>query len=151
MRALTVCAIFAELIVRGEKSIENRPRPTAYRGPLLVHAGLRRAWGGMTCVAWAERFGVDPASLAPGHALGVVDVVDCVPLDELVRHHPSLAGGPHAIGPWCWIFADARRLPAPIPMRGQLGLFHPPKVAASRARACASLRPRPVNTGGIAC
>jgi len=41
MRAVTIRQPWAELIVRGEKDVENRSWRTRHRGPLLIHAGAQ--------------------------------------------------------------------------------------------------------------
>ena len=41
MRAITIRQPWAELIVRGDKDVENRSWRTRHRGPLLIHAGAR--------------------------------------------------------------------------------------------------------------
>ena len=41
MRALSIRQPWAWLIVNGHKDIENRSWRTKYRGPFLVHAGLK--------------------------------------------------------------------------------------------------------------
>lgn len=119
-RCLTVCAPFAHLIASGAKKIENRPRRTNYRGRLLVHAGVRRTYGGHSADYWAWLFDVEPSVLVYGSIVGVVDVVDCVSIGSPALTVPPC---PHAIGPWCWILANARRLSAPVPLSGKLGLF----------------------------
>jgi hypothetical protein len=119
-RCLTVCAPFAHLIATGAKTIENRPRRTHYRGRLLIHAGVRRTYGGHSADYWATLFGVEPSRLVYGAIVGAVDLIDCVPIGSPVLAVPP---SPHAIGPWCWILANARRLAVPVPLSGKLGLF----------------------------
>lgn len=43
MKAISIHQPWAWLIVEGYKDIENRTWLTAYRGPVLIHAGLTRA------------------------------------------------------------------------------------------------------------
>ena len=53
------------------------------------------------------------------HALvGVVEVVDCVPVEEV-------EGDPFAVGPWCWLLARAHPI-RPVPFKGQVSLFDIP-------------------------
>lgn len=101
MRCLTVCAPFAALIVTGAKPVENRSRPTRYRGPVLIHAGLRRSYGGHSADYWATLFGVEPRTLAYGAIIGVVDLVACHEFDAMASLAPTLLPSPHVIGPWC--------------------------------------------------
>jgi len=53
--ALSVRQPWAWLIVSGLKDIENRPRPTHYRGPLLIHAGLSLESCNEENVAWLNQ------------------------------------------------------------------------------------------------
>ena len=41
MKALSVRQPWAELIVAGLKDVENRTWRTDYRGPVLIHAGMK--------------------------------------------------------------------------------------------------------------
>src|SRR3954452_3561016 len=43
MKALTIRQPWAALIMAGSKDVENRVRPTSFRGRLAIHAGLRFA------------------------------------------------------------------------------------------------------------
>jgi hypothetical protein len=117
-RCLTVCAPFAHLITTGAKSIENRPRRASYRGRVLIHAGVKRSYGGHSAAYWANLFDVDSADLTYGAIVGAVDLVDCVPVGSL-----AVPASPHAAGPWCWILANPRRLAEPVRLSGNLGLF----------------------------
>ena len=63
--------------------------------------------------------GLPPREYLPfGALVGLVDVVDCVPLDR-VRDQP------HAEGPWCWIVRDPRPI-VPVAWSGTLSLFDVP-------------------------
>lgn len=114
MKALTIRQPWAWAIVTGLKSIENRSWPTRYRGLLLVHAG-RQPWSG------AYDMPECPAlkSLPYGAIVGGVDVVDCVPVEQV-------AGDRFASGPWCWKLANAWLIEKPVPMLGKLGMFDVP-------------------------
>jgi hypothetical protein len=101
MRTLSVRQPWASLIVSGRKDVENRSWPTSYRGPLLIHAGLRPAGPAIHC-----------AGLPRGAIVGVVTMIDCV------CDHPS--GQP---GAWHWLLKNARQLEQPIPAIGQLSLY----------------------------
>ncbi len=112
---LSVRQPWAWLIVNGFKDVENRPRRTHYRGPLLIHVGLNRsALNQRRQNAIAKRHGVRfPDEVDIGGIVGVVEVVDCV------ENHPS----PWFIrGNFAWVLANPRRLPF-RECKGQLGLF----------------------------
>ena len=125
--ALTVQQLFAELIVRGVKTIENRTWYTSHRGPLVIHAGTSTrvyrsdfpAFLGRVRAANAQH---ELDALAPigdlprGAILGTVDLIDVCRLEDTYD-------SPWAVGPWCWIVSDPRRLDAPIPRTGGRGLW----------------------------
>lgn len=118
MKALTVLQPWAWALVHGPKRIENRSRPISHRGPLVIHAGQSRKW--VTSVL-PDGTAV-PERLAFGALIGVVDVIDCVPYAEV-------ADDPFAVGPWCWLVANAQPFARPVPWKGQQNLFRVPAKA----------------------
>lgn len=117
MKALTICNPYPEMILLGEKPIENRNWPTRYRGPLLIHAGKSRAWLG----DYDERI----YNLTFGAIVGICTLADCVKLADLPAH---LVGHEHASGPWCWLLEDIERFEMPIPCNGAQGLWEYPYI-----------------------
>jgi hypothetical protein len=113
-RGLTVCQPYAHLIACGQKPIENRTWSTPYRGPLLVHAGLSRAW-------------LDPGEtarypdLAFGAVVAIAELVDCRPVSQLP---PALRDHEHANGPLCWVLERVVPLARPVPATGARGLWY---------------------------
>jgi hypothetical protein len=104
-------------LVNGFKDVENRPRRTHYRGPLLIHAGLNLA-GYTENIEWVQRkdgISVPPElELDTGGIVGVVDLIDCV------ESHKSKWFN----GPFGWVLANPRRLKFRL-CKGALGLFRP--------------------------
>lgn len=129
MKALTICQPYAELILRGEKRVENRTWAvsTAQRPlPLIIHAGKSRAWFDDDAQLIRE-FGVMPPF---GAIVGTATVIDCVRSADVIMgdykdQYPWLLDHEHMHGPWCWILADVERV-SPIPYRGAQGLFDIP-------------------------
>jgi len=136
MKALTICQPYASLIVgwqgmdpRYQKRVENRTWHTAYRGPLLIHAGKNRKW----LKTWD---GPVPEDMPFGALLGIVSLTDCIWLDRScfpVRFDPPLSSDlswlrthMHTEGPLCLVLANTRRFATPIPYTGQRGLFDVP-------------------------
>jgi hypothetical protein len=116
MRCLSVRPPWAWAILYGGKSVENRTRRTWHRGPLLIHAAKT--------ISPLDRFPtgmlVPPeATAVRGAVVGLVDMVDCLAVAEV-------SGNPWAVGPWCWMLANPRPLPHPIPWAGQVSLFDVP-------------------------
>ncbi|HUT89491.1 MAG TPA: hypothetical protein VMY37_08345 [Thermoguttaceae bacterium] len=136
MKALTICQPYASLIVgwkgidpRYLKRVENRTRYTAYRGPLLIHAGKDRKW----LKTWD---GPVPEDMPFGALLGITDLTNCIRFDRIFPRtcdEPPLADNLlwlrthlHVEGPQCLVLANARRFQSPIPYTGQRGLFDVP-------------------------
>lgn len=115
MKALTICQPYAELIVRGEKVIENRTWPTTHRGLLYIHAGKSRAWFDDDAQLIRE-FGKLPPF---GAVVAIADLYDCV---SIVNLPAKLRGNEHANGPWCWLLRNVSPI-GPWPYRGAQGLF----------------------------
>lgn len=127
MRALTICQPYAHLIARGEKPIENRVWRTAYRGPLLIHAGKSRDWldDGDEAQYPDMQFGAVVA-IARLSACLFLSRVDS---DHYRRDWPlqwrHLGNHEHAHGPFCWILEHVRPLTRPVPCAGARGLWVP--------------------------
>src|SRR5262249_36141282 len=111
VRAITIRQPWAELIVRGEKDVENRSWRTHHRGPLLIHAGAQAYRE-----SFAEHGVTDDAERSA--IIGMVEVVDCKQERTSARHEE---------GSWGWYLAHAKRFKKPIPMKGRRGLFEVPR------------------------
>lgn len=114
MKALTIFQPYAWAIMEGIKRIENRSRPTSYRGRLAIHAGLSKDWD-IDVLDDGTRV---PQELEYGKVLGAVTLVDCVRVDD-----PKVQDDPFAHGEWCWILEAPNKLEVPVAMRGKQGLF----------------------------
>lgn len=131
MKALTICQPYAQLIVRGEKRVENREWPTRYRGPLLIHAGKSREWLADDVPGTFRDWG-DP--LVFGAALGIAQLVDVLDIARIERgdydaKHPWLREHYHTFGTWCWVLEDVRRFGDPVPWTGAQGLWDFPETS----------------------
>jgi hypothetical protein len=110
MKALTVKQPWAELIARGEKTIEYRTWSTRYRGPLLITSALKNATTTKAIRALARVADCRPV----GVTVCVVELVD-------VTHS---AGS----GTFEWLLARPRRVEA-MPIKGSQSLWTPdPKL-----------------------
>lgn len=123
MKALTICQPYADMILRGEKPIENRTWPTSYRGPLAIHAGKSRSW----LEDGDER---ERPDMVFGSIVATARLVDCVRVEQLPD---ALADNDHANGPWCWILEDVEPVVPPIPARGAQGLWDWPNEPKDRS------------------
>lgn len=113
MKALTVRQPWADAIAHGPKHTENRTRRTTYRGPLLIHAGLaedRNALPPLLTEGWPDE---------RGYVVATAQLVGCHRADG------QCCGNWGFLGCWHWELADVQALTAPVPAKGQLGLWNP--------------------------
>ena len=121
MKALTILQPYAEMIVRGEKRVENRTWATNYRGLLYIHAGKGRSH-------WDEEIHLKRYPRAAwGAVVAMATLTECVHIDnvgrgEFAQRFPWLAEHDHTNGPWCWILDNVTPI-GPWPWRGAQGLF----------------------------
>jgi len=123
--AISIRQPWAELILRGTKTMEVRKWHDAYRGPLWVHTGLRP--DGHACVEYALR---DPSmsELFTGGFVGLVELTAIISFDarcwEDLRpeHLDTGSFRPRLFG---FFLKHARRLRRPVEAKGDLGLFYP--------------------------
>jgi hypothetical protein len=123
--ALSIQQPWAWLIANGHKDIENRSWRTKFRGPVLIHAGVKvddeaefDVVNGFHPVTGHDSLKGNryPATLFQrvprGGIIGVAEVVDCI----------SRSDSEWFVGPFGFVLANARPLPF-IPCKGQLGFF----------------------------
>lgn len=67
-----------------------------------------------------------PVDLVFGAIIGIVEVIDCVRIEDLKKDDIF------ATGPWCWILENPRPLSFPVVWKGQLGLFEVPDKLIER-------------------
>jgi hypothetical protein len=110
---LTVKQPYADLIVRGIKTIENRSWTTSYRGRLGIHAAVSDSRDGWAKVQ--ERgIDLDPEDVERGALIGIVELADVV---RDSRDEWALEGHAH------WVLSEPQRLPAALPVTGRLSLW----------------------------
>lgn len=134
MKAITICQPYAELILRGDKPVENRTWQTGYRGPLLIHAGKSLNWMHFTPAD------IPANTMAFGAIVGIIEVTHCISrsylhsptCDDALRH---LRDNVHAVGPYMFVLKNPRRFAQSIPYRGQQGLFDIPARVVQEALA----------------
>lgn len=135
MKALTICNPYAHLIAIGEKFVENRTWFTRYRGVLAIHAAKSKSWlGPNDTTRWPD--------MSYGGIVATCRLAWCFRIDQVrdIREmHPDLAQRilehKYTEGPWCWGLADVRRLPLPVPMPGQRGVWDVDPEVANRVVA----------------
>lgn len=127
LRALTVRQPWAWALVMGYKDVENRNRPTRYRGTLLIHAGLQLDPDGFVAIWELGLLRKMPDSLPRGGLIGTVSVVDCIKNADSEWTVP---------GKWQWILSRPTQFRGLLECRGGQGLFAPgvSAIAVGQAR-----------------
>lgn len=131
MRALSIRQPWAFAVVMGFKPVENRVWPTSYRGPLLIHAGLREERADVEGVIAriAAQTGRSRGQIATeygerrhlGGIVGQARLVDCV----------TEMASPWFYGPYGFVLAEAARCEL-VPCKGALGLFEVPGAVLAK-------------------
>ncbi len=131
MKALTLWQPWAGAMAEGLKTIETRSWRTSYRGELAIHASKRvqATLEVQTIFRWASA-GVKMPELScvhRGEVLAVVQLVDCIPVEEAVELFPDqVQFGDFSPGRFAWITKRPRRLGAGVVFTGQQGLWEVP-------------------------
>ena len=120
MKCISLRQPWAHLLCSGAKPIENRTWGTAYRGPVLIHAGRSVP----SPEALSRLFSM-PVRLTYGAIVGVAELVDVLhprsPYRDSYARQPFTEEGFH----W-WVFERPRFLTTPLPLPGRLGLWDVP-------------------------
>lgn len=117
--ALSVRQPWAELILRGRKTIEVRTWSTHHRGELWLHAGIQADRDAL------DRFRLTTKKLVFGAIVGRCELYDCVEftVDSWERwqsHHLNV--GPLNKRLYAWFLRNTSRV-RPMPLKGRLGLM----------------------------
>lgn len=120
MRAFTVYQPYAYAIVAGMKGYETRPRRTNIRGRVAVHAGKQEITLDSMRVVVVPSEG---KKLHYGAVLGTVEIVDCVPVEDVVDGltERERALGDYSPGRWAWVLKNPVMFDSPIPASGKQG------------------------------
>lgn len=131
-RAISVRQPWASCVAslhRDAKRVENRGRPTSYRGPIAIHASLTPDTSADQDERVTRLWGRDPRIGMPvGVILAVADLVDCHqsqwPDDEPACCFPwgDLFYGGGLNPAWHLVLDNVRILDEPVPAKGKLGV-----------------------------
>lgn len=116
MIALSVKQPWAHLIAIGRKTIETRTWNTAYRGPILICAGMNLD---KAASSWAWSNVPQDEVTVTGMAVAVANLAATGIMAEV---HEAAAFCDAFPGLFAWRFDCVQRI-KPFPVRGQLGLF----------------------------
>lgn len=113
--ALGIQQPWAELILRGIKTLEIRSRSTRQRGPIYLYASKRPSLLSAADIA-ARRHGIEVDSLPLGLLVGTINLIDCRP----ARSKDQLAAGVPAQllhGQFVWELSDPQPFDVPLTVR----------------------------------
>lgn len=149
MKAITILQPWATLIALGEKHFETRSWPTKARGEIAIHAGKKidkEVFEEFHSTLWG--YGIFLLSDLPtGSVVATASLAECWKWDEsegvLLRNNPIVeyeaigktknrivisdkekSFGWYGEGRYAWEMTDVRKLPEPIPAKGQQGLWN---------------------------
>ena len=123
MKTFTVYQPYAYAITAGLKQYETRPRRTHIRGRVAIHA----ARGNPDLVPMAAALALpDHIVLHCGAVLGTVEIVDCVPVEEIVHtlSEREKALGDYSPGRFAWVLKNPVAFSTPVPARGKQGWWN---------------------------
>ena len=115
--ALAVQQPWAELIVRGIKTIEVRSTSVRVRGPIYLYASRKPSPLSDATVA-AERLGLDLDVLPRGVIVGAASLIECRPA-AIADAEAACLAPERLAGRTAWQFAEPVRFPAPLSVRFQ--------------------------------
>lgn len=115
--ALAVQQPWAELIVRGVKTIEIRSTSARVREPIYIYAS-RRPSGLPDAAVAAERFGLGIDALPRGVIVGMARLIECRPATS--EDADAACVGPDVLaGRTAWRFTDSVKFDEPLAARFQ--------------------------------
>lgn len=132
MKAFSAYQPFAFSIVAGIKPHETRSRRTNIRGRVAVHAGMKEIDGALKSFPEADRERIIAMLHQPpfidnvlyrGGIVGTVEIVDCVPVEEVMdtlTEQERLLGD-YTPGRFAWVLKNPVMFDNLIPCRGQQG------------------------------
>ena len=135
MKAYTVHQPYAWATAIGLKHYETRTRRTNIRGRVAVHAAKKidkgdRVYMGILSAAGAEELAYHACRKSHpeeyGAVVGTVEIVDCVPVEEIMDKLTPLemALGDYSPGRFAWVLENSVMFDKPIPARGQQGWWN---------------------------
>ena len=127
VRVLTVRQPHAHLLIHGSpnaglKDVENRSKPTSYRGTLLIQASAKADQA-----AYADYIAAG-VELPPAEGLVTGAITGSVQVTGCVRASRSQWAAP---GYWHWLTAAPRAADPVIPLKGHLWMFDAVFLAAA--------------------
>jgi len=134
MKALSLLQPWASLVIMGLKTVETRNWATAYRGPLLIHAGKSKAGQVVSAVPSINKYIPHFNALPFGQIIGKVFLDDIIRVEEFVISNEAInrltlennVFGTYEVGRFAWILTNPEIFEMPVPARGMLSLWDYP-------------------------
>lgn len=101
-KAISLKQPFANLVASGRKTIETRKWATKYRGDLVICS--------------SQKPKIEPY----GKALCIVELYDVRPMTKKDENKACIK---LYTGAYAWLLRNLRKIDAPIPVKGSLGIF----------------------------
>lgn len=125
MKAISLWEPWSTAMAMGLKKLETRAWPTGYRGPLVI-CSAKRKMDNVGLAIWGKH--IQPyvaGQYVPdyGHALCMVELFECLPVDSIAVKEPERLLGDYSPGRWAWLTRNVQRLRQPVPVTGHQGLF----------------------------
>lgn len=123
MKALTLYQPYATAIALGLKKYETRSWATSYRGPLAIHASVKKLSPEFKKLA--ERYNI--TNLEYGKIIVICELQDCIEMTDEIIKHQSTAEKDFGIwtpGRYAWKLKVLKILKEPIPARGYQMLWN---------------------------
>lgn len=150
MRAISLYQPWSSLLACGAKTIETRPYQTHCRGLLAIHAAQKIVKVNTHDAAVMMR-ALDPKSrphlnqdyldgLPRGVIVAVVEIYDCLPVEELIVKHKDWVNsekhfGNFDAGRFGWLTKNPIALKEPVPCKGKQGFFFLPEDVQARVES----------------
>lgn len=113
--ALSIRQPWAELILRGIKTIEVRQTPARPMGPIYLYTS-KRVSSSPELDFRLQKYGIDCEGLPRGVIVGTVDILECRRSQEGDASAAQLP--PEQLqGTYSWVVGNAVRFPAPLPVQ----------------------------------
>lgn len=123
IKALMVRQPYANWIVKGEKTIERRSWRTDYRGPLAICTPASASPELLNYLSETGKGkGLTEGDFPAGVALGIVNLLDCIPFTFEHMEAANLKQLPSPAG-WAWMLKTFGRFKVLHPVKGEPHIF----------------------------
>lgn len=129
MKVLSLKEPFATLIKNNKKYIETRSWKTNYRGEIYIHASQTKIGKSIDGRDELKKL-VSNDEMNYGNIICKCQLIDCIEMTEeyinkiKTEAYQQYICGQYEVGRFAWILQNIEPLKAPIPAKGQLGIWN---------------------------